>query len=200
MVIGCVGGGSNFAGLAFPFIRHKLDGKDIRFVACEPHSCPSMSRGQYRYDFGDTTKLTPLIKMYTLGHSFVPPGIHAGGLRYHGMAPMVSLCASLGIDRGRRPSIRSSASRRPSCSPRPRASFPPPKRSHAIRGAIVEAIRCRETGEEKCILFNLSGHGLCDMGSYDRFLEQQAGRLRLSAGEDRGGDRRAAGGRVSSSR
>ncbi len=87
VVIGCVGGGSNFSGLAFPFIRHRLKGKEIRFIACEPHSCPSMSRGQYRYDFGDTTKLTPLIKMYTLGHSFVPPGIHAGGLRYHGMAP-----------------------------------------------------------------------------------------------------------------
>ena len=91
VVLGCVGGGSNFAGLSFPFLRHKLEGRDIRFVACEPHSCPSMSRGQYRYDYGDTTKLTPLVKMHTLGHSFVPPGIHAGGLRYHGMAPLVSL-------------------------------------------------------------------------------------------------------------
>jgi tryptophan synthase beta chain len=91
VVIGCVGGGSNFSGLAFPFLRHKIAGKEIRFVAAEPQSCPSMSRGQYRYDFGDTTKLTPLVKMFTLGHSFVPPGIHAGGLRYHGMAPMVSL-------------------------------------------------------------------------------------------------------------
>ena len=97
VVIGCVGGGSNFAGLSFPFIRHKLEGRDIRFIACEPHSCPTMSRGEYRYDFGDTTKLTPLLKMHTLGHSFMPPGIHAGGLRYHGMAPMVSLCKKLGL-------------------------------------------------------------------------------------------------------
>ena len=97
VIFGCVGGGSNFAGITFPFLRHKLAGKNIRLVACEPHSCPSMSRGQFRYDFGDTTKLTPLIKMYTLGHSFVPPGIHAGGLRYHGMAPMVSFAAKLGL-------------------------------------------------------------------------------------------------------
>ena len=97
VVIGCVGGGSNFAGLAFPFLRHKMTGRDIRFIAVEPHSCPTMSRGQYRYDFGDTTELTPLIKMHTLGHSFVPPGIHAGGLRYHGMAPMVSMGKDLGL-------------------------------------------------------------------------------------------------------
>ena len=172
MVIGCVGGGSNFAGLAFPFIRHKLEGKEIRFVACEPHSCPSMSRGQYRYDFGDTTKLTPLIKMFTLGHSFVPPGIHAGGLRYHGMAPMVSLGASLGL-------IEAAAFHQVECFEAAKlfaateGIIPAPETSHAIRGAINEAIRCRETGEEKCILFNLSGHGLCDMGSYDRFLSNK---------------------------
>jgi tryptophan synthase beta chain len=171
VVMGCVGGGSNFAGLAFPFIRRKLEGKDIRFVACEPHSCPSMSRGQYRYDFGDTTKLTPLIKMFTLGHSFVPPGIHAGGLRYHGMAPMVSLCASLGI-------VEAAAFHQIECFEAAKlfavteGTIPAPETSHVIRGAIVEALRCRETGEEKCILFNLSGHGLCDMGSYDRFLSK----------------------------
>jgi tryptophan synthase beta chain len=169
VVIGCVGGGSNFAGIAFPFIRHKLKGKDIRFVACEPHSCPSMSRGQYRYDFGDTTKLTPLIKMFTLGHSFVPPGIHAGGLRYHGMAPMVSLCASLGI-------VEAAAYHQIECFEaaqlfaKTEGTIPAPETSHAIRGAINEAIRCRETGEEKCILFNFSGHGLCDMASYDKFF------------------------------
>jgi tryptophan synthase beta chain len=172
VVVGCVGGGSNFAGLAFPFIRQKLAGKDIRFVACEPHSCPSMSRGQYRYDFGDTTKLTPLIKMFTLGHSFVPPGIHAGGLRYHGMAPMVSLCASLGI-------VEAAAYHQNECFEaaqlfaKTEGTIPAPESSHAIRGAIVEAIRCRETGEAKCIVFNLSGHGLCDMASYDKYLSGQ---------------------------
>jgi tryptophan synthase beta chain len=169
VVIGCVGGGSNFAGITFPFLRHKIAGKEVRFVACEPHSCPTMSRGQYRYDFGDTTKLTPLIKMFTLGHGFVPPGIHAGGLRYHGMAPMVSLGASLGL-------IEAAAFHQVECFEAARlfatteGIIPAPETSHAIRCAIDEAIRCRETGQEKCILFCLSGHGLCDMASYDRFL------------------------------
>ncbi len=170
VVFGCVGGGSNFAGISFPLLRHKLAGKkDIRFVACEPYSCPSMSRGQYRYDFGDTTKLTPLIKMYTLGHGFMPPSIHAGGLRYHGMSPMVSFCKSLGL-------IEAAAFHQIECFEAAKlfaateGTIPAPESSHAIRGAVVEALRCRETGEEKCILFNLSGHGLCDMASYDRFL------------------------------
>ncbi|MFZ5830763.1 MAG: TrpB-like pyridoxal phosphate-dependent enzyme, partial [Planctomycetota bacterium] len=169
VILGCVGGGSNFAGLAFPFIRHRLAGKELRFVACEPQSCPSMSRGQYRYDFGDTTKLTPLIKMYTLGHSFMPPGIHAGGLRYHGMAPMVSFASSLGL-------VEAAAYHQIECFDAARlfakteGIIPAPETSHAVRGAIVEAIRCRETGEEKCICFNLSGHGICDLGSYDRYL------------------------------
>jgi tryptophan synthase beta chain len=169
VVIGCVGGGSNFAGLAFPFIRRKLEGKDIRFIACEPCSCPSMSRGQYRYDFGDTTKLTPLVKMFTLGHSFVPAGIHAGGLRYHGMAPMVSLGAKLGL-------IEAAAFHQLECFEAAKlfaateGTIPAPETSHAIRGAIVEAIRCREENKEDCIVFNLSGHGLCDMASYDRYF------------------------------
>lgn len=169
VVIGCVGGGSNFAGLAFPFLRHRLEGKEIRFQAVEPRSCPTMSRGQYRYDFGDTTKLTPLIKMFTLGHSFVPAGIHAGGLRYHGMSPMVSLCAKLGL-------IEPVAFHQIECFEAARmfaateGIIPAPETSHAIRAAVVEALRCRETGQSKCILFNLSGHGLCDLGSYDRYL------------------------------
>jgi tryptophan synthase beta chain len=168
VVIGCVGGGSNYAGLAFPFVRHRLQGKPIRFLAAEPKSCPSMSQGQYRYDFGDTTKMTPLIKMYTLGHSFVPPGIHAGGLRYHGMAPMISLGAKLGI-------IEPVAFHQVECFQAAQlfamseGTIPAPETSHAIRAAINEAIRCRETGEEKCILFNFSGHGLCDLGAYDRY-------------------------------
>ncbi|MGA2257831.1 MAG: TrpB-like pyridoxal phosphate-dependent enzyme [Thermoguttaceae bacterium] len=169
IIMGCVGGGSNFAGLAFPFLRHKLAGRDIRFIACEPHSCPSMSRGQYRYDYGDTGKLTPLVKMFTLGHSFMPPGIHAGGLRYHGMAPMVSLAKELGL-------IEAAAFHQVECFEAAQifaateGIIPAPESSHAIRGAIVEALRCKQTGQEKCILFNLSGHGLCDMGSYEKFF------------------------------
>jgi tryptophan synthase beta chain len=169
VVIGCVGGGSNFAGLSFPFLRHKIQGREIRFIACEPHSCPSMSRGQYRYDFGDTTKLTPLIKMFTLGHSFMPPGIHAGGLRYHGMAPMVSLAKELGL-------VEAQGYHQIECFEAARlfaateGTIPAPETSHAIRAAIVEALRCKETGREECILFNFSGHGLCDMGSYEKFF------------------------------
>ncbi|MGA2616261.1 MAG: TrpB-like pyridoxal phosphate-dependent enzyme [Thermoguttaceae bacterium] len=169
VIIGCVGGGSNFAGLAFPFLRHKLQGRDIQFMACEPHCCPSMSRGEYRYDYGDTVKLTPLIKMFTLGHSFMPPGIHAGGLRYHGMSPMVSLGKQLGL-------IQAEAFHQIECFEAAQmfaaaeGTIPAPETSHAIRGAIVEALRCKETGQEKCILFNFSGHGLCDMAAYEKFF------------------------------
>lgn len=169
VVIGCVGGGSNFAGLAFPLMRHKLKGKEMRFVAAEPTACPTLTRGPYHYDFGDTTMLTPLLKMYTLGHGFVPPGIHAGGLRYHGMAPMISLGVKLGL-------IEAVALHQLECFDAARlfaateGIIPAPEASHAIRAAIVEAMRCKETGEEKCILFNLSGHGICDLGSYDRYL------------------------------
>jgi tryptophan synthase beta chain len=169
VIIGCCGGGSNFAGLAFPFLRQKIAGKDLRFLAVEPRACPTISRGQYRYDFGDTTKLTPLIKMYTLGHNFMPAGIHAGGLRYHGMAPLVSLCAKLGL-------IEPVAFHQIECFEAAKlfasteGIIPAPESSHAVRAAINEAVRCRETGEEKCILFNLSGHGICDLPSYDKFL------------------------------
>jgi tryptophan synthase beta chain len=169
VVIGCCGGGSNFAGLTFPFLRHKIAGKETRFVAVEPCSCPTMSRGQYRYDFGDTTKLTPLIKMYTLGHSFVPPGIHAGGLRYHGMASMVSHGIKLGM-------IEPVAYHQLECFEAAQlfacteGIIPAPETSHAIRATINEAIRCREEGKEECIVFNYSGHGLCDLGAYDRYF------------------------------
>lgn len=169
VMIGCCGGGSNFAGLTFPFIPHKLHGKNIRFIGVEPCSCPTMSRGQFRYDFGDTTKLTPLIKMFTLGHSFVPPGIHAGGLRYHGMSPLVSFALKLGL-------IEAAAYHQLECFDAAQlfaateGTIPAPESSHAIRGAIVEAIRCREQGRKECIVFNLSGHGLCDLGAYDRYF------------------------------
>jgi tryptophan synthase beta chain len=172
IVIGCCGGGSNFAGLAFPFLRHRFAGKEIRFIGAEPRACPTMSRGQYRYDFGDTTELTPLMKMYTLGHSFIPPGIHAGGLRYHGMAPTVSLAEKLGI-------IEPAAFHQIECFEAAKlfaateGTIPAPETSHAIQAVIVEANRCRQSGEEKCILFNFSGHGICDLGSYDKFLSSQ---------------------------
>jgi tryptophan synthase beta chain len=173
VVIGCVGGGSNFAGISFPFIRHKLaDKREVRLVAVEPKSCPSMSRGQYRYDFGDTTKLTPLLKMFTLGHGFIPPGIHAGGLRYHGMSPMVSFAAKLGL-------VEAASFHQIECFEAAKmfacteGIIPAPESSHAIRAAIVEALRCKETGKEECIVFNLSGHGLCDLGSYDRYFSGQ---------------------------
>ncbi len=173
VVVGCVGGGSNFAGLAFPFVSDRLKAnKPIRFLAAEPRACPTMTRGQYRYDFGDTTKQTPLMKMYTLGHSFVPPGIHAGGLRYHAMAPTVSQLTKLGI-------IEVAAYHQIECFEAAQlfasseGIIPAPETSHAIRAAVVEAIRCRETGKEECILVGFSGHGLCDLGAYDRFLAGQ---------------------------
>ncbi len=170
VMVGCVGGGSNFAGLVFPFIPRKLRGDAIRFVACEPNSCPTMSKGEFRYDYGDTTKLTPLIKMFTLGHSFMPPGIHAGGLRYHGMAPLVSQAADLGI-------VETAAFNQLECFEAARlfaqteGIIPAPESSHAIRGAVIEAIRCREEKKEECIVFNLSGHGICDLGSYERWFQ-----------------------------
>ena len=172
VVIGCCGGGSNFAGLAFPFIPRKLKGEEIRFVGAEPCSCPTMSRGQFRYDFGDTTMLTPLIKMFTLGHSFVPPGIHAGGLRYHGMAPMVSFGVELGL-------IEAAAFHQLECFEAAQlfaateGTIPAPETSHAIRAAVNEAIRCREEGKEECIVFNFSGHGLCDLGAYDQYFGKE---------------------------
>ncbi len=169
VVIGCCGGGSNFAGLTFPYIAEKLKGKDIRFVGAEPRSCPTLSRGQYCYDFGDTTKLTPLVKMFTLGHGYIPPGIHAGGLRYHGMAPLVSLCVNRGA-------VEPIAFHQLECFEAARifaateGLIPAPETSHAIRAAVKEAIRCREENKEECILFSFSGHGLCDLGAYDRYF------------------------------
>ena len=172
VVIGCVGGGSNYAGLAFPFLRHKIAGKEIEFIAVEPASCPTMSRGDYRFDFGDTAKLTPLMKMHTLGHSFIPPGIHAGGLRYHGMAPMMSLSAKLGLINARN-YHQIECFKAAQLFAQTQGTIPAPETSHAIRAAIDEAEKCRETGEEKCILFNFSGHGLCDLASYERFFADE---------------------------
>jgi len=174
VVIGCVGGGSNFAGLTFPFVRGKLTaGKQTRIVAVEPDACPTLTRGEYAYDFGDTVGLTPLVKMYTLGHTFVPPGIHAGGLRYHGDSPIVSLLVHEKIvEAVALPQIAvfDAAVR----FARAEAIVPAPESAHAVKTAIDEALAAKEAGEKRVILFNLSGHGHFDMGAYDSYF---AGRL-----------------------
>jgi tryptophan synthase beta chain len=174
VVIGCAGGGSNFSGLAFPFLRDRLTGqRETRFLAVEPASCPSLTKGEYRYDFGDTAGTTPLLKMHTLGNGFRPAPIHAGGLRYHGMAPLVSHLFELGF-------IDAKAYRQNACFEaalqfaRAEGIVPAPESSHAIRAAIDEALDAREAGEQRVILFNLSGHGHFDMAAYDDYL---AGRL-----------------------
>ena len=168
VVISCVGGGTNFAGSSFPFIRDKINGKKVDIIAVEPAACPTLTKGIYTYDFGDMAKTTPIMPMFTLGHTFEPPGIHAGGLRYHGMSPLVSLVVKEGLVEAR------------SCFQNPvfeaavmfansEAIIPAPESAHAIRVAIDEAIKAREEGKEKIILFNLSGHGLLDLSSYDRY-------------------------------
>jgi tryptophan synthase beta chain len=170
IVIGCAGGGSNFGGLAFPFMRERLTGeRQTRFLAVEPASCPSLTRGEYRYDFGDSVGMTPLLKMHTLGHEFRPAPIHAGGLRYHGMAPLVSHLYELGFLEARaypqNPCFEAALQ-----FARTEGIFPAPESSHAIRAAIDEAVAAREAGEERVILFNLSGHGYFDMAAYDAYL------------------------------
>jgi tryptophan synthase beta chain len=169
ILIACVGGGSNFGGFAFPFVPAKLKGDDIKIIAVEPSSCPTLTKGPYRYDFGDIAKLTPLMMMYTLGHSFVPPSIHAGGLRYHGMSPLVSLlCNKKIIDAVAYP--QNAVFESAVTFARTEGILPAPESSHAIKCAIDEAIKCRESKQEKCIVFNLSGHGHFDLASYDKYL------------------------------
>jgi tryptophan synthase beta chain len=174
VVIGCVGGGSNYAGLAFPFVRDRLvGGKKTRFVPVEPEACPSVSRGLYAYDFGDTAGTTPLVMMFTLGHTFVPPGIHAGGLRYHGMAPLISyLCEKgvMAIKAYHQTKVFDAAVQ----FARTEGVIPAPETAHAILGAIEEALAAKEAGEPRVILFNFSGHGLLDLGAYDQYF---AGKL-----------------------
>jgi tryptophan synthase beta chain len=170
VVIGCVGGGSNYAGIAFPFMRERLlNGKQTRFVAAEPESCPTLTKGQYVYDFGDTAGMTPLAKMYTLGHTFMPPGIHAGGLRYHGMAPLISELHARGhIDAVALPQTQCFEAAVQFA--RSEGIIPAPESSHAIRAAIDEARAADEAGEARTILFNLSGHGHFDLAAYDAYL------------------------------
>ncbi len=169
VVIGCAGGGSNFAGLTFPFIRHKLEGKNVRIVAVEPAACPTMTKGVYAYDFGDTSKLTPLVKMHTLGHGFVPAGIHAGGLRYHGMAPLVSNLLDSGLIEAK--AVNQLAAFDAAIQfARTEGILPAPEPTHAIRATIDEALAAKESGETKTILFGLSGHGNFDLAAYDSYL------------------------------
>jgi tryptophan synthase beta chain len=168
-VVGCVGGGSNFAGLSFPFVREKIAGKEIEILACEPAACPTLTRGPFAYDFGDTKQLTPLVPMHTLGHDFVPPGIHAGGLRYHGVAPLISQLVLDGLVRAEaymQNDVFASAVQ----FARTEGIIPAPESSHAIHGAVELAKRADEEGRERTILFNLSGHGHFDLGAYDAYL------------------------------
>ncbi len=170
VVIGCVGGGSNFAGLAFPFIGEaRKKGLKTRFLAAEPMACPSMTKGMYTYDFGDTVGLTPLVKMHTLGHDFMPPGIHAGGLRYHGMSPLVSLLHEEGIIDAKA-YYQNDVFQAAVLFARQEGIIPAPESAHAICAAIKEAEEAKEAGKERVILFNLSGHGHFDMSSYDAYF------------------------------
>ena len=175
VLIGCTGGGSNFSGLAFPFIGRKLrGGPDVRVIAVEPAACPSLTRGTYAYDFGDTGHLTPLVKMHTLGSVFVPPGFHAGGLRYHGMAPMVSHLHQLGLIEARAyHQIEVFAAGVEFA--RAEGILPAPEANHAVKATIDEAVRCRDEGVEETILFNLCGHGHFDMQAY---IDYFAGKLK----------------------
>ena len=170
MVIGCFGGGSNFGGIAFPFMRHTiLEGKTTRYIAAEPASCPKLTRGKFEYDFGDEAGYTPLLPMFTLGHNFMPANIHAGGLRYHGAGVIVSQLLKDGlmeaVDIKQLESFDAGI-----LFAKTEGIIPAPESAHAIAAAIREANKCKETGEEKVILFNLSGHGLIDMSAYDQYL------------------------------
>lgn len=173
IVIGCAGGGSNFAGIAFPWIQRKLAGKkDYRLIAVEPASCPSLTKGELRYDFGDTAGMTPLLMMHTLGHDFIPPSIHAGGLRYHGMAPMVSHAYKLGLIEAKAQPQTKVFEAAVTFS-RTEGLIPAPETAHAISAVMEEAVRAREENKKKVILFNLSGHGLLDLNSYESYLAGQ---------------------------
>ena len=170
VIIGCTGGGSNFAGLAFPFLgRNFRDGATHRIVAVEPEAAPSLTRGVYAYDYGDTAKMAPVAKMYTLGHDFIPEPIHAGGLRYHGMSPLVSLLKEKGYIEARRVHQRSSFAAGVQFA-RAEGILPAPEPTHAIRVAIDEALAAKEAGESRVILFNLCGHGHFDLSAYERYL------------------------------
>jgi tryptophan synthase beta chain len=173
VLIGCVGGGSNFGGFAMPFVPDKLQRKDLRIIAVEPESCPTITRGRYAFDYGDLAATAPVVKMHTLGHTFMPARIHAGGLRYHGMAPLVSAMVEKKI-------FEATARHQIACFDaavqfaRTEGILVAPETSHAVRVAIDEALECKKTGQAKVIAFNLSGHGHVDMAAYDAYF---AGKL-----------------------
>ncbi|HOK06649.1 MAG TPA: TrpB-like pyridoxal phosphate-dependent enzyme [Syntrophales bacterium] len=173
VVLGCAGGGSNFAGIALPFVRDKIEGRDIRIVGAEPTSCPTMTRGPFAYDFGDLAKTTPLLPMYTLGHDYVPAPIHAGGLRYHGMAPIISHLVKEQIIEARAYHQLETFEAGVNWA-RAEGYIPAPETDHVIAAVVDEARRAREEGKEKVILFNWSGHGLVDLASYEAYF---AGKL-----------------------
>jgi tryptophan synthase beta chain len=170
VIFACCGGGSNFAGIAFPFLRGKIkDKKRYRVVGVEPSACPSLTQGELRYDFGDTAEMTPLMMMYTLGHKFMPPSIHAGGLRYHGMSPMVSHALKLGLieaEAVHQTKVFEAAT----LFARNEGIIPAPESAHAIAAVVKEALKCRDEGRKKVLLFNLSGHGLLDLSAFETYL------------------------------
>lgn len=182
VVIGCAGGGSNFAGLSFPFVADKISGEKMEIIPVESSTCPKMTRGPFAYDFGDTARMTPLLPMYTLGHGYVPPPIHAGGLRYHGMAPLVSQCIVEGL-------IKPKAYSQIKCFEsaitwaKTEGTICAPETSHAIACVIDEAKKAKEEGKEKVILFNYSGHGLLDLAGYEKFLSGKMTDFSLSDSE-----------------
>jgi tryptophan synthase beta chain len=169
VVIGCAGGGSNFAGIALPFARDKIHGKKVTIIGAEPASCPTMTKGPFAYDFGDLAKMTPLLPMYTLGHDFVPAPIHAGGLRYHGMAPVISHLVREKVMEARAYDQLETFDAGVKWA-RTEGFIPAPETNHAIAAVVDEARRAKEEGKEKVILFDWSGHGLVDLASYDAYL------------------------------
>ncbi len=180
IVIACFGGGSNFSGIAYPFMRHNIqDGKKTRFIAAEPTSCPKLTRGKFEYDFGDEAGLTPLLPMYTIGHNFKPASIHAGGLRYHGAGVIMSQLLKDGfmeaVDIDQLDSFNAGV-----LFARTEGIIPAPESCHAIAATIQEALKCKETGEAKTILFNLSGHGFVDMAAYDQYFSGEMQNYKLS--------------------
>jgi tryptophan synthase beta chain len=171
VVIGCVGGGSNFAGFAFPFLHENFNaGTSTRILAVEPAACPTLTRGTYTFDYGDSARMAPIVKMHTLGHSFVPPGIHAGGLRYHGMAPHI--CALYDHGDIEAVAVHQLATFEAALQfARAEGIIPAPESAHAIRAAIDEALQAKESGQTRVIAFNLSGHGHFDLSAYDSYLK-----------------------------
>lgn len=173
IIIGCVGGGSNFAGITFPFLANNLkEGKKTRFIGVEPESCPSLTKGKYQYDFGDTAQMTPLLKMHTLGSDFIPSPIHAGGLRYHGMAPLISFLYNEKLIEAKAHSQKGVFQAGIDFT-KTEGIIPAPESCHAIKSAMDEAIIAKKEGKKKVILFNLSGHGLLDLNGYDKFLQNK---------------------------